>query len=81
MSTHTQEKEELLATDLQLVSLLKSNPDILIRHPELVAELEVPHQSGGAVSLIERQVSSLRESVKNTEKRMLDLINLLKKAY
>ena len=41
MSTQTQEKEEMLATDLQIVSLLKNNPDILLRHPELVAALEV----------------------------------------
>lgn len=71
MSTQTQEKEEeLLATDLQLVSLLKSNPDILMRHPELVVDLEVPHQSGAAVSLIERQVSSLREKTLKTEEKL-----------
>ena len=78
MSIQTQEKEELLATDLQLVSLLKNNPDILLRHPELVAELEVPHQSGAAVSLIERQVGSLRENLKTTEKRMRELMDIAK---
>lgn len=78
MSTQTQEKEELLATDLQLVSLLKNNPDILLRHPELVAELEVPHQSGAAVSLIERQVSSLREKLKAMDKRMRELMDIAK---
>lgn len=78
MSTQTQEKEELLATDLQLVSLLKTNPDILLRHPELVAELEVPHQSGAAVSLIERQVSSLRERLSDMEKRMRELMDIAK---
>ena len=78
MSTQTQEKEELLATDLQLVSLLKNNPDILLRHPELVADLEVPHQSGAAVSLIERQVSTLRENLRKTEKRMRELMDIAK---
>lgn len=78
MSTQTQEKEEMLATDLQLVSLLKNNPDILLRHPELVAELEVPHQSGAAVSLIERQVRSLRENLKKSEKRMRNLMGIAK---
>ena len=78
MSTQTQEKEELLATDLQLVSLLKNNPDILLRHPELVAELEVPHQSGAAVSLIERQVSTLRENLQKMEKRMRELMDIAK---
>ena len=76
MSTQTQEKEEMLATDLQIVSLLKNNPDVLLRHPELVAILEVPHQSGAAVSLIERQVTTLRENVKKTEKRMRSLMDI-----
>ncbi len=76
MSTQTQEKEEMLATDLQIVSLLKNNPDILLRHPELVAILEVPHQSGSAVSLIERQVATLRENLKKTEKRMRQLMDI-----
>jgi len=75
VSIQTQEKEELLATDLQLVSLLKNNPDILLRHPELVIDLKVPHQSGAAVSLVERQVSSLREKITKTEKRMRKLMD------
>jgi hypothetical protein len=78
VSTQTQEKEELLATDLQLVSLLKNNPDILLRHPELVAELEVPHESGVAVSLIERQVVGLREKLKDMENKMRELMGAAK---
>lgn len=77
MSTqNTQQKEEMLANDLQLVSLLKSNPDILLRHPELVAELEVPHQSGAAISLVERQVKVLRENLKKMEKKMRDFMEI-----
>ncbi len=41
------EREQQLATDLQLISLLRENPDILNRHPELLAVLEMTHQSGG----------------------------------
>ena len=38
-------REQQLATDLELISLLRENSDILQRHPELLAVLEVPHQS------------------------------------
>ena len=48
----TTEREQLLAVDLELISLLRENSDILQRHPELLAVLEVPHQSWSAVSLI-----------------------------
>ena len=70
------EKEQQLATDLQLISLLRENPDILNRHPELLSVLEVSHRSGGAVSLIERQVAVLRQKNQTQEKQLLDLVEV-----
>ncbi|MCK4834698.1 MAG: DUF484 family protein [Gammaproteobacteria bacterium] len=72
----TVEHEQQLATDLQLISLLRENPDILERHPELVAVLEVAHQSGGAVSLIERQVAVLRQKIQAQENRLRELMDV-----
>ena len=72
----TVEHEQQLATDLQLISLLRENPDILERHPELVAVLEVAHQSGGAVSLIERQVAVLRQKIQTQENRLRELMDV-----
>ena len=65
-----------LATDLELISLLRDNPDILNRHPELIAALEVPHQSGSAVSLIERQVGVLRQQIQTQENRLRELMDV-----
>lgn len=76
MTTQIQKQEETLTNDLQLISLLKENTDILQRHPELLAVLEVPHQSGGAHSLIERQVKVLRQNLKTTEKRLRGLMDI-----
>ncbi len=70
------ECEQQLATDLQLISLLKENTDILNRHPELLAVLEVPHQSGGAVSLIERQVSVVRDKAHTQNKHWRELMGV-----
>ncbi len=70
------EREQQLATDLQLISMLRENPDILNRHPELIATLEVTHQSGGAVSLIERQVEVLRQQSQNQENRLRELMDV-----
>jgi uncharacterized protein len=70
------EKEQRLAAELQLVSQLRENPGILNRHPELLTILEVSHQSGGAVSLIERQVTMLRSQLREQEKRMLELMDV-----
>jgi len=72
----TTEREQQLATDLQLIGLIRDNPDILSRHPELLAVLEVAHQSGGAVSLIERQVGVLRQHIQAQEKRLCELMDV-----
>lgn len=71
-----QEQEEMLANELQLISLLKENADILQRHPELLSVLEVPHRSGAAESLIERQVGVLRQNLKANEMRLRELMDI-----
>ena len=68
--------EQQLATDLELISLLRENPDILLRHQELLAVLQVPHQAGKAVSLIERQVGVLREQAQSQENRLRELMDV-----
>ena len=72
----TTECELQLATDLEIISLLRENADILQRHPELLAVLEIPHQSGQAVSLIERQVAVLRQQTQAQDKRLRELMNV-----
>lgn len=70
------EEELQLAGELQLISMLRENPDILLHHPELLAVLEVPHQSGNAVSLIERQVTVLRQKMQKQDDRLRDLMDV-----
>lgn len=68
--------QQQLATDLALISLLRDNPDILQRHQELLAVLDVPHQTGKAVSLIEKQVGVLRGQAQTHENRLLELMDV-----
>ena len=70
------EQERQLAVDLELISLLRDNADILERHPELLAILEVPHETGKAVSLIERQVAVLRQKTKTQDERLRELMDV-----
>ena len=76
MSTQAQKKQQTLDTEQQLIELLKDHPDILARNPALLAELEIRHDTGEAVSLIERQVGVLREKLQATDKRMRELMNI-----
>lgn len=68
--------EKQLTDDLELISLLRETPDILSRHSELLTILEVPHESGKAVSLIERQVSVLREQNQTQDNRLRELMDV-----
>ncbi len=45
----------------QVVAFLQENPNFFLEQDELLAELSLPHESGKAISLLERQVTILRE--------------------
>lgn len=70
------QQEQLLADELQLISLIKNNPAFLLKHPELLTELEIPHATNGAASLIERQVEMLRDKLKKTDRRLNGLMDI-----
>lgn len=52
---------------------LKQNSDFLQRNPDLLDHLHVSHASGSAVSLVEKQVSVLRERNVDIRHRLNDL--------
>lgn len=77
MSAPDEKKEENTGiTDDMLLEYLQRNPDFFARHPSLLADLEIPHEHGGAISLVERQVSVLREQNQQTRKRLHELIEI-----
>lgn len=55
---------------------LAEHPDFFERHGELLSMLQVPHRSGSAVSLVERQVSVLRQKEVKLERKLKDLIGV-----
>lgn len=57
----------------QVRDFLLENPDFFQRHPDLLRTLHVPHGSGDAVSLVERQVSVLRERNVDLRHRLKEL--------
>lgn len=44
-----------------VVAYLRENPDFFLEQEDLLADLLLPHESGKAISLLERQVTILRE--------------------
>ena len=73
-SSETQaEGVDLDAADV--VSYLRAHPDFFADNKFLLAELNLPHASGRAVSLVERQVDILRERNMVMRKRMNELLH------
>ncbi len=71
----TDRKSPTLADPLdpeQVADYLRHHPEFFVDHQELLGDLFLPHESGPAVSLVERQVSILRE-------RNIDMRNRLSK--
>lgn len=60
----------------QVSEFLSRHPDFFDTRPELLAELDLSHPSGTAVSLIERQVQVLRDQNGDLKKRLLELVEV-----
>jgi uncharacterized protein YigA (DUF484 family) len=58
-----------------VVKYLQKNPDFFSREPELLATMQLSHESGSAVSLVERQVSVLRQQKDELKKQLHSLIH------
>ncbi len=55
---------------------LAAHPDFFEGHANLLNSLQLPHATGGAVSLVERQVSVLRQKDLKLEKQLKELIEV-----
>jgi len=56
-------------------AFLAANPDFFLHHTKLLHSLRLPHDSGNAVSLIEKQVSVLRDKNVELRNRLSQLID------
>ena len=73
-TTHGEEFPESVIADY-----LKSHPDFFERHPLILLGLKLPHRTGGsAISLVERQVSMLRQRNAQLERQFKDLVAVAK---
>ena len=75
----TQAKPDYVDDELSEQSVhdyLAAHPDFFERNATLLSALNLPHSSGGAVSLVERQVSMLRQKDLKRERQLKELISV-----
>ena len=75
----TQAKAEFIEEELSEQSIhdyLSAHPDFFERHSTLLSSLQLPHASGGAVSLVEWQIAMLRQKDLKLERQLRELIDV-----
>jgi uncharacterized protein YigA (DUF484 family) len=59
-----------------VMDYLKHHPECLERNPEILANLTFPHESGSAVSLVERQIKVLRDNNQQLKNQLSELVHI-----
>ena len=75
----TQRKPDYIEDDISeqaVADYLAGHPDFFERHGALLDSLQLPHARGGAISLVERQVSQLRQKELRTQRKLKELIGV-----
>ncbi len=76
MMSVRQAAEPLDDFEPEVAAYLKANPHFFEAHPDLLTALHFSHETGSAVSLVERQVRTLREQNEEYRHRIADLIRV-----
>ena len=62
--------------EARVIDYLQKNPELLMAYPKIFSELSIPHQTGGATSLVERQLKLLRDDNKKLKRNLDQLISI-----
>ncbi|MFT5592141.1 MAG: hypothetical protein ACI8SR_000498 [Oceanicoccus sp.] len=73
MEKTKQDKSAL--NEREVAAFLKKRPDFFRHYPEIVSQLDVPHETGASVSLVEYQSKILREKNNELHERLQQLVD------
>jgi len=77
MTEVSAERAKSATTDeAAVIEYLQAHPTVLMDHPEVFTTLMIPHQIGGATSLVERQIKLLREENQQLKSRIEKLVGI-----
>ncbi|MEM7610677.1 MAG: DUF484 family protein [Pseudomonadota bacterium] len=68
-----------LPSEEAIATYLKQHPEFFDKHPRLLQSLTLPHEAGGTVSLVERQVASLRSNEITMKRKLNELVGLARR--
>lgn len=76
MTEQTVRKKAEDLTPEQVADYLRANPDFFVEQDELLRSLTLPHDSGRAISLVERQVHLFREQRDTLRRELVELVSI-----
>lgn len=59
-----------------VIDFLKDNPGLLERHPDVIGQLTFTHETGAAISLVERQLKALRDQNQGYRSKLSELVQI-----
>ncbi len=74
LSAETRQSDPIDET--QVIRYLQDNPEVLLAYPEIFSSLSIPHLTGGATSLVERQLRLLRDENKALRTKIEELVGI-----
>jgi len=60
----------------RVIQYLQDHPEVLLKYPEIFSALEIPHNTGGATSLVERQLKILRDENLSLKTKIDELVGI-----
>ncbi len=79
MSSHKNRDKAMAAPSCggdEVAAYLREHPDFFEHYPDVLGLLELRHQTGGAASLIERQVAVLRQETRDLRHKIHELVDI-----
>jgi uncharacterized protein YigA (DUF484 family) len=76
MTTSPLRSSDATLTEADIATFLHDHPDFFLRHGDVLTQLRLPHASGSAISLVERQIEVLREKLHTSEQRLTELVKV-----
>ncbi|BAU56695.1 DUF484 family protein [Halorhodospira halochloris] len=76
MSQSAPEQQSKAVYETDVAEYLAEHPDFFARHPQILNQLDLRHECGDAISLIEYQVKVLREQNQSLNQRLHELLNV-----
>ncbi|MEX1033931.1 MAG: DUF484 family protein [Cellvibrionaceae bacterium] len=75
MTKQASDNKKAGISERDVCAYLREHNDFFVSHPELLESINLPHESGDAVSLVERQVALLRERNIDMRHRLSKLLD------